>query len=224
MPLLTNPWKALTHPETPPAVRLRMLLAGLILGGVLVCSVTLLAGQALSAADAAPARATQSAALEALQPLKTLCLGGAGQGAAAGYTPGAGPHRLVVFRSNIAGSADLATFYNRTEDYPADWQAADLPQAALVACVHTASAVVEACAYNLAGGAQATLQRVQLSAAVALYAARTGALVGQAVLPGAEPRACQPQETFPAGVTTQSVSGAAVPPAQIQAWLAAYVE
>ena len=159
--MLKNPLDLLTDPSARRRAQMRMLIAGLILGGALLCSGVILAGQALSTAAEAPAQATQAAALEALRPLKDLCLGGAGQAPAAEYRPGAGPHRLAVFRSNIAGSADLSTFYNRTEDYPAEWQAGALAQAELVACVHTASIVVEECAYDLPAGARAVLQRVQ---------------------------------------------------------------
>jgi hypothetical protein len=207
-------------PHKAPITLIRLLLAATILGGVLLCSVIILAGTLLSSGG----RQAGQEGLAALAPLRQVCFGGAGLPQAAAYSPGPGPRRVVVFRSNIAGSADPSTFYNRSADYPANWQAADLPQAGLVACVHTGSVVVEECAYTLGDGARAILQRVRSTALVELYAAQTAGLVARGELPGAEPRACQPQEQFTGAALTQAISGDAVSPAQIQAWLSGYVE
>lgn len=222
--MLRNPFDGLNDSTEKKLLKFRVLLAGVILGGVMLCSGVILTGLTVSNAAKAPARAAQEASWESLKPLKELCLGGAGNSSAANFTPGAGPHRLVVFRSNIAGATDLSTFYNRTEDYPAEWRAAELAQAQFVACIHTGSIVVEECAYTLPNDVRATLQRMQLTAQVSVYAAQTGELLGQAELPGALPRACQAQEQFAETLTTQSVAGDPVPPAQIEAWLRGLVE
>jgi hypothetical protein len=216
---LRNPLQPLA-PQKAPLTLVRLLLAAGILGGVLLCSLTLLAGTLLRSGD----RQAEQDALAALAPLKQLCFGGAGLSQSARYDPGAGPQRLVVFRSNIAGSADPATFYNRTADYPANWQAQELASAGLVVCVHTGSVVVEECVYTLSDGARGVLQRVQWTALIELYAAQSADLVAQGKLPGDLPRDCQQQEQFSSSALTQSVVGDAVPPAAIQAWLSDYVE
>lgn len=204
--------------------RWRVIVAAGILGGVVLCSLVLLIGQGLADGQAAPARATQEASWASLAALKGMCAGEAGDAAAAPYADGSGPHQLVVFRSNIVGSTDLSTFYNRSEDHPEDWRAALLEDAALVVCVQATSVVVEECAYQLRGGEQAVLQRVQLGAAVSVIAAQTGEVVAQDVLPGSEPRACGEQEEFADGVTAQVVSGDPVETTVITEWLRPYVE
>lgn len=215
---LRNPLTSL-RPEKAPLNLFRLLLAAGILGGVLLCSLTILAGALLSSQGRQP----EQDRLAALAQLRALCGGGGGHAQAAALA-GAGPHRLVVFRSNIAGSTDLTTFYNRTEDYPAEWHASGPDQAELVACVHTGSVILEECAYTLSGGAQAVLQRVQWTAIVNLYTAQTADLIAQAELPGSEPRPCRQQEEFQGSALTQPVYGEAVAPAQIQAWLSGFVE
>jgi hypothetical protein len=222
--MLRNPFDAVSDPARKKRLQLRVVVAGVTLGSVLLCSGLILGGLALSNAAEDPARATQQASFDSVKPLKELCAGGAGHAAAANYTPGNGPHRLVVFRSNIAGSTDLSTFYNRSEDYPAGWQATELAQAELVACVHTGSIVVEECVYTLKDGTRATLQRVQLTAIVQLYAAHTGELVGRGELPGSAPRACQDKEPFAEGVRTAAVTGEAVTADAIAEWLREYVQ
>jgi hypothetical protein len=217
--VLNNPPPPTSRPADRRRLNFYIALAAGILGGALLCGGLVLAGSLLSTQSRQP----EQDRWQALAPLRQVC-GGAGQAQAARYAPGAGPHRLAVFRSNIAGSTDLSTFYNRTEDFPAEWQPAELAHAALVACVHTGSVVVEECAYTLDAGARATLQRVQLTAMINLYAASTGELVGQETLTGPEPRACQAQEQFLDGSLTQPVFGEAVCPAQIQGWLTGYVE
>jgi hypothetical protein len=215
---LRNPLQQLA-PSKAPLTLVRLLLAAGILGGVLLCSLTILAGTLLSAGS----RQSQSASLAALSPLKQVCFGGAGLPAAAAYSPGA-EARLVVFRSNIAGSTDPTTFYNRTADYHTAWQASELEGAGLVACVHTGSVIVEECAYTLGAGGRGILQRVQWTARVDLFAAQTAELIAQGELSGALPRACQQQEEFSGTAVTQPVYGEAVTPGQIQAWLSDYVE
>lgn len=222
--MLRNPFDQVSDPTQKKLLQIRVLLAGVILGGVVLCSGVILTGLAVSNAAEAPARTTQEALWESLKPLKELCAGGAGNSAAASYAPDAGPHRLVVFRSNIAGSTDLSTFYIRTEDVPAEWRADDIAQAELAACVHAGSVIIEECTYTLANATTATLQRVQLTAIVNLFAARTGELVGQSELPGPEPRACQNTEQFVEGSLTATVTGEAVTPDVIAEWLRAYVE
>lgn len=207
-------------PAASQRLKLKGALAAGIFGTVCVCSSVILAGTLLSGGG----RASAQEGLAALAPLRQACFGGGGHAEAAPYPGGPGPHRLVVFRSNIAGSTDASTFYNRTADLPAEWQAGTLAEAELVACVHAGASVVEACAYTLSDGSNAVLQRSQLNATVALYAAQTGALLDQGVLLGAPPRACQDQEQFGEGVSTQAVYGEAVTAAQIQAWLAEHVE
>lgn len=222
--MLRNPLNQIEDPNEKKRVKFRLIIAAAILGGVLLCSTLILGGLALEGAAEAPAKATQQASFDSVKPLKELCAGGAGNPAAANYTPGAGPHRLVVFRSNIAGSTDLSTFYNRTEDYPEAWRAAVLEEAALVACVHAGSYIVEQCAYTLQDNQAATLQRVQLAATINVYAARTGELVGQTELPGTEPRACLDTEQFVGGLLTATVTGEAVTPEAIAEWLREYVQ
>lgn len=222
--MLRNPFDQIEDPNQKKRLQFRVLLAAVILGGVLLCSGLILGGLALEGAAEAPAKATQQASFDSVKPLKELCAGGAGNPAAASYTPGAGPHRLVVFRSNIAGSTDLSTFYIRTEDYPEAWRAAVLEEAALVACVSTGSAIIETCEYTLADGTAATLNRVQLTATIRLYAARTGELIGQAELPGPEPRACGDTEKFVEGSRTATLTGDAVTPEAIAEWLREYVQ
>jgi hypothetical protein len=222
--MLRNPFDQIEDPTEKKLFKFRVVIAGVILGGVLLCSGVILTGLAISNAAEAPARLTQEASWESLKPLKELCAGGAGNAAAASYAPGSGPHRLVVFRSNIAGSTDLSAFYIRTEDYPEAWRAAVVEDAALVACVSANSYIVEECAYTLEGNQAATLQRVQLAATINLYAARTGALVGQTELIGSEPRACQDTEQFSGGLLTATVTGEAVPPEAIAEWLSEFVQ
>jgi hypothetical protein len=222
--MLRNPFDQIEDPTQKKLLQFRVVLAGAIIGGVLLCSLLILGGLALQGATQAPTKATQQASFDSVKPLKELCAGGAGNAAAAGYAPGSGPHRLVVFRSNIAGSTDLSAFYIRTEDYPEAWRAAVVEEAALVACVSANSYIVEECAYTLEGNQAATLQRVQLAATINLYAARTGALVGQTELIGATPRACQDTEQFSGGLLTATVTGEAVPPEAIAEWLSEFVQ
>lgn len=203
---------------------LRVIVAAAILGGVVLCSVVLLIGLTLEDGAEAPARATQEASWASLAPLKTQCAGGGGELRAARYTPGAGPHRLVVFRSNVAGATDLSTFFNRTEDFPTNWHAPLLEDAALVVCVHPALVVVEECAYDLRGGAQGVLVRQRLIAIVHVIAAHSGEPVAQTELAGGDPRACQDQESFAADTTELAVVGDPVPASLIADWLRAYVE
>jgi hypothetical protein len=203
---------------------LRVIVAAAILGGVVLCSVILLIGLTLEDGAQAPARATQEASWASLAPLKTQCAGGGGEPRAARYTPDAGPHRLVVFRSNIAGATDLSTFYNRTEEFPADWHAPLLEDAALVVCVQTSAAVIEECAYDLRGGAQGVLVRQRSIAIVHVIAAHSGDLVAQTELVGGDPRACQDQESFAADTTLLTVVGDPVAASTIAEWLRAYVD
>jgi len=222
--MLRNPLDQIEDPTQKKLVKFRLIIAAAIIGGVLLCSTLILGGLALEGATAAPAKATQQASFDSVKPLKELCGGGAGHPAAASYTPGSGPQRLVVFRSNITGSTDLSTFYIRTEDYPEAWRAAVVEEAALVACVGAGSYLIEECAYTLKDGATATLNRVQLTAVIRLYAARTGELVGQGEVPGPEPRACGETEKFGEGSLTATVTGEAVAPEAIAEWLREYVE
>jgi hypothetical protein len=222
--MLRNPFDQISDPAQKKLLQFRVILAGAIIGGVLLCSALILGGLAVQGAAEAPERATQQASFDSVKPLKELCAGGGGSAAAANYAPGAGPHRLVVFRSNIAGSADLSTFYIRTEDYPEAWRAAVVEEAALVACVHTGSYTVEECAYTLEDNKAAMLQRVQLTAQINLYAARTGQLVGQGELAGTEPRACQDTEQFVGDLLVATAIGEAVTPEAIADWLSEYVE
>lgn len=221
--MVRNPLDQISDPTQKKLMQFRLLLAAGIIGGVLLCSAVILGGLALQGAAEAPARATQQASFDSVTPLKALCTGGPGQPAAASYAPGAGAPRLVVFRSNIAGSTDLSTYYIRTEDLPEAWRAAELAQAALVACVGTGSAVIETCAYNLPNNQAATLRRVQLTAQISVYAAQTGEPIAQAELPGPEPRACQDQEQFSEGALTQTVTGEPVAPEAINRWLSEFV-
>lgn len=222
--MLRNPLNQIEDPNEKRLVKFRLISAAAIIGGVLLCSTLILGGLALQGASEAPAQATQQASFDSVKPLKELCAGGAGHAAAASYTPGSGPHRLVVFRSNIAGSTDLSTYYIRTEDLPADWRAAQLEEAALVACVGASTYVVEQCDYTLQDNQAATLRRVQLAATIYLYAARTGKLVGQTELIGSEPRACQDTEQFVGGLLTATVTGEAVPPDAIAEWMREFVQ
>ncbi len=222
--MLRNPFDQVSDPAQKKLLQFRVYLAAGILGGVLLCSALILGGLALEGAAQAPAKATQQASFESVKPLKELCAGAAGNTAAASYAPGSGPHRLVVLRSNIAGSTDLSTYYIRTEDYPEAWRAAVIEEAALVACVGTGSYLIEECAYTLKDGATATLNRVQLTAVIRLYAARTGELIGQGEVPGPEPRACGETEKFAEGSFTATVTGEAVSPEAIAEWLREYVE
>jgi hypothetical protein len=222
--MLRNPLDQIEDPNQKKLAKFRLIIAAAIIGGVLLCSTLILGGLALQGVTAAPAQATQQASFDSVTPLKELCAGAAGNTTAASYAPGSGPHRLVVFRSNIAGSTDLSTYYIRTADYPEAWRAALVEEAALVACVSANSYIVEECAYTLEGNQAATLQRVQLAATINLYAARTGALVGQTELIGSEPRACQDTEQFSGGLLTATVTGEAVPPEAIAEWLSEFVQ
>ncbi|MBL8045775.1 MAG: hypothetical protein JNL09_04495, partial [Anaerolineales bacterium] len=195
--MLRNPINQIEDPTQKKLVQFRLILAGVILIGVLLCSGVILGGLMLQGAAEAPAKATEQASFDSVKPLKELCTGDtAGNVAAAEYAPGGGPNRVVVFRSNLVGSTDLSSFYIRTEDYPEAWRAAELEQAALVACVSANSYVVEECAYTLEGNKSGVLQRIQLTALVNVYAARTGQLVGQKELAGSVPRDCQDTEQF----------------------------
>lgn len=216
---LKNPLDQVSDPVERSRLRLRLLLAGGIFAMVGLCSLVILVGTALQSAQRQPERDR----LQALAPLRQLCTDGAGLATAAAYAPEAGPGRVVVFVSTTLDLDGRGTYYNRSEDYPADWQAAAPEEVGLVACVQMRSVVVEQCDYTLTSGAQATLQRAQSVADITLYAARTGAVVGQDQLIGAEPRACQDQEQFTEGVNVQAVTGDAVPPAQLADWLRAFI-
>lgn len=223
--MLRNPLDQVENPGEKKLLQFRLIIAGAILIGVLLCSGVILGGLALQGAAEAPTKATEQASFDSVKPLKELCTGDtAGNAAAANYAPGSGPNRLVVFRSNITGSTDLSTFYIRTEDYPEAWRAAELEQAALIACVSANSYVVEACTYTLEGNKAGVLQRIQLTALVNVYAARTGKLVGQKELIGAEPRACQDTEQFIGDLLVLTVTGEAVSSQAITQWLGDYVE
>jgi len=223
--MIKNPLDQVENPNQKKLLQFRLLIAAVILFGVLLCSGLILGGLALQGAAQAPAEATQQASFDSVKPLKELCTGDtAGNAAAANYAPGSGPNRLVVFRSNIPGSTDLSNFYIRTEDYPEAWRAAELEQAALVACVSANSYVVEECAYTLEGNKAGVLQRIQLTALVSVYAAHTGKLVGQGELIGSEPRPCQDTEQFIGDLLVLTVTGEAVTTEAITDWLREYVE
>lgn len=223
--MIKNPFDQVNDPNQKKLLQFRVLLAAVILGGVLLCSAIILGGLAVQGATEAPAKATEQASFDSVKPLKELCTGdAAGLTNAAEYVPGSGANRLVVFRSNLAGSTDLSAYYIRTEDYPEAWRAAELEQAALVACVSANSYVVEECAYTLEDNKPATLQRIQLTALVNVYAARTGQLVAQDELLGSEPRACQDQEQFMGDLLVLTVTGEAVTSQAIANWLQPFVE
>lgn len=216
---LKNPLDQISDPGERSRLRLRLLLAGGLFATVGLCSLVILVGTALQSAQRQPERDR----LQALAPLRQLCTDGAGLATAAAYAPEAGPGRVVVFVSTTLDLDGRGTYYNRSEDYPADWQAAAPEEAGLVACVQMRTVVVEACDYTLTGGAQATLQRAQAVAAIRLYAARTGTVVGEDQLLGAEPRACRDQEQFTEGVTVQTVAGEPVAPARLADWLRDFI-
>lgn len=223
--MLRNPLNQIEDPNQKKLVQFRLIIAGAILLGVLLCSGVILGGLMIQGAAEAPTKATEQASFDSVKPLKELCTGdAAGLANAAEYAPGGGPNRVVVFRSNLTGATDLSSFYIRTEDYPEAWRAAELEQAALVACVSANSYVVEECSYTLEGNQAGVLQRIQLTALVNVYAARTGELVGQKELIGTEPRACQDTEQFIGDLLVLTVTGEAVSTQAITAWLGDYVE
>jgi hypothetical protein len=192
----------------------RFWIAVVILGGVFACSSVIVFGTALSDAARQPTRE----ALAAMTLLREVC-GGSGLNEARGVQPDAGPHRLVVFRSLMAGEQSLDSFYNRSEDVPAEWRASAPDDTEVVACVHAERILVEECAYALDGGATAVLRREQWLARVVIHDARTGEVIDEGGVEGSLPRECQDEETFPDGQTSQSIIGEQPTPDAIAQWL-----
>lgn len=197
----------------------RIWIALLILVGVFGCSAVIIFGTALSDLQRQP---TQEA-LAAVSPLRELCGGGSGSASAKGYTDGAGPHRLIVFRSILSDAQDLTAYYNRTEDYPAEWRATGLGEAELVACVHAEPVVIEECSYTLDNGVAAVLQRVQWLARIVVHDARSGDMLDEGAVEGSLPRACQDQESFTGSTLVVQVAGEQPAPTAIAGWLEPWV-
>ena len=166
---------------------------------------------------------TAEAALntQLIEPLKALCTGqSGGVSQAAAYTPGAGVHPVVAFRSLTAG-----TFFRDSRVGTGDWSPQTIGQAQLVACMEDTTVTVESCPYkSQTAGTTSTLDRLQNQVKVRLVSAKTGQVVGTQTLKGGEPRECQDKETFASGASKASVSGDAVTPSQIQSWLQPFVK
>ena len=197
----------------------RIWIALLILVGVFGCSAVIIFGTALSDLQRQP---TQEA-LAAVSPLREICGGGSGPAAAKGYIDGAGPHRLIVFRSILADPQDLTAYYNRTEDFPTEWRARGLSAAELVACVHAERLLVEECTYTLEGGTAAVLRREQWLARIVVHDARSGDVLDEGAVEGSLPRECLDQESFADGLTTQLVTGDQPAADAIVEWLEPHV-
>ncbi len=193
----------------------RLWIAVAILVGVFGCSAVIIFGTSLSDLQRQP---TQEA-LAAVSPLRELCGAGEGSADAKGYTDGDGPHRLIVFRSLLADAQDLTAYYNRTEDYPAEWRAPALSEAELVACVHAERVVIEECNYTLDNGVAGIVQRVQWLARVVLHDARSGRVLDEGEVSGSLPRACQDQEDFSGSSMILQVAGEQPAPDAIAGWL-----
>lgn len=196
-------------------LRLAFLLAATLLGGVLLCGGLILFGVVVGGSALMEARA----AAERLRPLRAVCETGAAVPAAPEYVADPGPNKVAVYLS-----IDGASYDNRTSDYPRRWRAATVSEAELVACAQTGKEVIETCEYTLEDNTPATLQRVQITLTVRLYAPHTGELLAETVLTGNAPRACQENETFSGGAATQTVTGDPINPAEVTKWLLAYVE
>ncbi len=193
----------------------RVWIAVAILVGVFGCSAVIIFGTSLSDLQRRP---TQEA-LAAVSPLRELCGGGEGPADAKGYTDGAGPHRLIVFRSILADDQDLTAYYNRTEDYPTEWRAPGLSEAELVACVHAERVVIEECNYTLDNGVAGIVQRVQWLSRIVLLDARNGRVLDEGEVAGSLPRDCQDQEDFSGSSMIVQVAGEQPAPDAIAEWL-----
>ncbi|MCS6910738.1 MAG: hypothetical protein NZM11_09260 [Anaerolineales bacterium] len=196
-------------------LRVYFILAAIILGGVLLCSTLIIFFAVVSPLIEA------QAITERLRPLQTVCENGAAVPEAPEYIADPGPNKVVVYLA-----AEDETYYNRIEDYPRHWHATTVGEAELVACAQTGKQIIETCEYTLEDedNTLAKLQREQYTLTVRLYAPHTGELLAETVLTGSEPRACQDTETFTDGVTTQTVTGDPIKPAEMTKWLQAYVE
>ncbi len=186
-----------------------------ILIGVFGCSAVIVFGTTLGDQARQPTRE----ALAAMTPFREVCGGGAGQSSARGPADGTGPHRIVLFRTLIAGAQDLTSYYNRTEDFPVDWRATTPAEVELVACVHAETVAIETCEYRLESGANAVLQRNQWVSRVVLHDAQNGAVIDEGVIEGSLPRECQDSESFSGGLTTQVVTGDQPSVEAIAEWL-----
>ncbi len=187
-----------------------------ILIGVFGCSAVIVFGTALGDQARQPTRE----ALAAMTPFREICGGGTGQSSSRGLADGPGPHRLVLFRTLIADAQDLTTYYNRTEDLPADWRAPTPAEVELVACVHAETIAIETCDYTLESGASAVLQRNQWVSRVVLHDAQNGAIIDEGTIAGSLPRECRDSESFSGGLTTQVVTGEQPSVEAIAEWLA----
>jgi hypothetical protein len=201
--------------RTNKTLRFYLIVAGGILGGVLVCSALIIFGLAVGGSPLVEAQA----AAERLRPLRAVCESGAAVPEAPEYFADSGPNKVAVYLST-----DGQTYYNRTEDYPRRWRAALVSEAELVACAQTGTQIIETCEYTLADNTPAQLQREQYTLTVRLYAPHSGELIDETVLTGVAPRACQDNETFTGGATTQTVTGDPINPAEVEKWLLTHVE
>ena len=194
-----------------------LIILGVVLALFCVCTggVTALALRSSNEKEA-----TQTASAQFVEPLKALCTGqSTGVTGAGAYAAGPGVHPVMVFRTLNAAN------YNRdTRVGTGDWSPGNLAATQLVACTDDSSATVEQCPYtSKTTGSTSTLYRYQNQVKIRLISAKSGQVVATATLMGTEPRECMETETFTAGATTMSVSGEAVTPSQIQAWLKTYV-
>ena len=138
---------------------------------------------------------------------------------AAAYAPGPGLHPVVAFRAR-----DTSTFERDLRVGTGDWAPRSVAEAHLVACFDESWLTIEDCAYDSRASAGTRhLIRSQHQVKVRLIAAQSGKSVATTTLTGSEPRACQDKETFATGTTRATVSGEAVAPSAIQAWLQPYV-
>jgi len=192
-----------------------LLLAATLLGGLLLCSAIVIFGLVVGSSPLVEAQA----AAERLRPLRAVCESGAAVPEAPAYTADPGPNKIVVYLAT-----DGQTYDNRTDDYPRRWRAATVAEAELVACAQTGTQIIETCEYTLADNTPARLQRLQVTLTVRLYAPHTGQLLDTTTLTGLAPRACQENETFRDGATTQTVTGDPINPAEVTKWLLAHVE
>lgn len=154
--------------------------------------------------------------VEEFGPAAAACAGAAVPGVRP-YVPGQ-PHRLVGAR--MSGSGWTPDSFR----VPADLRAADLRNADVVMCFgDEVTQTLETCSYEVWFRGRTSVRshpRTATRLPVRLVAVSTGQPIGQAVVPGIDPPACDSQTSSSASTPNAfHVQGAAVGTAEILAWL-----
>ena len=138
---------------------------------------------------------------------------------ATAYSQASGAHPTIVLRGTSGGSW-------RVDDsnYSEEWEPQTLEVVELVACLQRDEALIEICPYQLENGRSASVERYQYQTTVALYEAKTGAIVAEMSWLGTEPDRCINEISFTENETVKKYRGVATGQGEVKAWLRPYVE